>query len=146
MQQTSWLRNFIYLVLLLALAIAGSMVMRNLNLAMQQEFNVQPLLLFGLDALFFVLAGFILALEPLYKEAQKIGRWKIDWKKWILCCLPFLFLSLSFVFYYSEWFTVHLPALQKPAEWFMTDGDTIFLKIFQIALGYFFLTGFYKED
>ena len=88
--------------------------------------------------------GLLFGLEHFIEEVKKEGEWKINYPKTILLGLPCLYFSLAGIWIYGS-NQLMTSILSYPLVWFMRFGlDHV--DVFQLGLGYTFITSFYKYN
>lgn len=89
--------------------------------------------------------GFSLALEYIVNEFKKEGPWQVNLPKIVLIVLPSLYFSLILLFSKFPSTVFFRTIFVKTVFIFLKFGyDFVF--IFQLMLGYFLITSFYKQD
>lgn len=104
----------------------------------QRTYNVRPYFTNMLMIVFYGGIGLILGLEHLFTEIEKEGKWKINLPRIILIGIPSLYFSLSMFIYYTNNQIIDYPI------YVLLKGNSSFISVFQLILGYSFITSFYK--
>ncbi len=138
MKIKSWLKYFIYILLILIMVFWGQHVLAVIRENAKRNFNAcYPYII---TTIFYVGIGLLLGLEHLISEIKKEGVWKLNLPKIILMVVPSLYFSFGIFIYYNN-----LTVLSFPIGILMKNG-TNFISIFQLILGYSIITSFYKAD
>lgn len=142
MKSKPWFKYLVYLVIILSIIYLDLFVGRQQATYRSQTFNI-GLVYSGISMIIRIVIGFILGLEYITNERKKEGEWKINLPRIILIVIPALYFSLTIFFYFipNEFL---LNILMKPA-FILFKGDFKYTSIFQILLGYFYITSFYKQ-
>ena len=142
MKNRPWVKYLLYLLLILALIYLDTYVVRQQALYQSQTFNI-GLVYHVISMTIKIAIGLLLGLEYLTSEIKKEGKWKINLPKMALMVIPCLYFSITlFLYFIPNEFLMNI--LMKPA-FILFKGEFRFTSIFQILLGYFFITSFYKR-
>ncbi|MCM3601143.1 hypothetical protein M3175_10415 [Robertmurraya korlensis] len=124
-----------YVFLLLIMVFFGLKFQASLYLNSQETYKIFPYFLF--KAIFPLIIGVYLAAPHLYKTFTKAGKWKVDWVKLIVVGLPFIYLSIVPILYFSEVIALNLPfSSYAMGGYFGGDASTSFGTINGIIAGY----------
>lgn len=144
MKNKPWLKYLIYLLLILGLIYIDGYLKVQENIYQEETY--------GLNYIYFVISiftkisiGSLLGLEYLVDEMQKEGSWKINLPKMLFLVLPSLYFSIS---YFAFYFFIENPFYQVITYpiFIFIKNDLDFVYIFQLMLGYFLITSFFKES
>ncbi|OHW61233.1 hypothetical protein EUAN_24130 [Andreesenia angusta] len=83
-----------------------------------------------------VLLGALLGIEGLLSEVKREGSWKVNIPKLVLVVIPSLFIASSWFIFSLESFILDIPISVFTAN----------MGIFQLILGYTFITSFHKVN
>lgn len=140
----SWIRHFIYLVLLIVLLIL-SIIVGKLS-AHYFSVNLRPNhLYFLLSYIIFICIGFVLGLEHLYKQIKKRGKWHCNLPKLLLIGLPAFYVSLTnfIIFSYIDFLNNTIGA---PLIYLFQSSGGGYVSLTQIIFGLTLITGFYRDS
>jgi hypothetical protein len=133
-----------YMFLFLVMIFFGLKFQANLYLNSQETYEIFPYYLF--KAIFPLIIGVFLASPHLYKTFIKTGKWKVDWVKLIVVGLPFIYLSIVPILYYSEVLTLNFPfSSYAMGGYFGGGASTSFETINGIIAGYIASTSMIKK-
>lgn len=138
MNKKSWLKFFIYILLIFIVLNLGNYICKAASLDEHNPFalNITFILIYGS-------IGFILGFEHFLCELKKDGIWKINIPKLILLGIPSLYFSIIVFIYLNNTLSMAMPFLSSPiGEVARSKIDII--SIFQLILGYTIITSFYK--
>ena len=138
MRKKSWTKYAIYILLISVLIFAKEYVIGKLEYSYKRTWggNGSYILLITIPFIFNLVIGMFIGIDHFIKEIKKAGTWKINLPKIVLVGLPSLFFSLT---YHVAFINIVLIKLLSYA----TLG-TNFIPVFQIVLGYVFITCLYK--
>ena len=143
MKAKSWLKYLGYILLVIAAVFSEG----QMELVFQKDLTKNSkisYLLFTAYVLLTVVIGIVIGLEHILNEKKKEGDWKINVPKIVLMAIPSLYASLTYYFYFiSAKNETVFNIMVNPIIKFFGKTDT-FISIFQILLGYFIITSFYK--
>lgn len=141
MKQKTWLRYVGYLVLLVALIILHGYVGALHDDFMGRTYGYSFTLI-AIGIAIKVCIGLVLGFEYLTNEMKKVGSLKINLPKIIVLVIPSLILSISLLveFLPGEIFQTFFSKAVYP----LFQNNLGFISIFQVLLGYFLITSFYK--
>lgn len=88
--------------------------------------------------------GLMLGLEYLVIEIKKEGPWRVNLPKLTIMGLPLLYLSLSYILFFSRSQLVQTIFISTLMIKFMTYGSE-YVSLFQVILGYIIITSIYKS-
>ncbi len=140
----SWIRHFIYFVLLMVLVvlsiIVGKLSARYFSVEWRPNY-----LYFLLSFIIFICIGFVLGFEHFYKQIKKHGKWHCNLPKLLLIGLPAFYISLTnmIVFSYIDFLNNTIGA---PLIYLFQRSGGGYVNLSQIILGLTLITGFYRED
>lgn len=132
MKNNTWIKNLIYLLLIVALFWVGTMLLSNYFKEVQRSYETNISLIILINLIFFGGIGIILGLDNFILQLKKEGKFRVDVSKLIVLGVPSLILSNPYIW------TILMPSA-------MTFMDSICL-ISSIVLGYTFVSSIYKED
>lgn len=143
MKNNLWLRYGVYIILMVGLIYLNEYIIKQTMMYTRENFRFNYFLVI-MTMLIKICIGLLLGIEYLFKELRKNGVWKINYPKVVFMIIPSLYFSLTYLFMDN----VENP-LQRlftyPLSSFLKNG-TNFVSIFQIIIGYFLITSFYKKD
>ena len=140
----SWIRHFIYFVLLMVLVvlsiIVGKLSARYFSVEWRPNY-----LYFLLSFIIFICIGFVLGFEHFYKQIKKHGKWHCNLPKLLLIGLPAFYISLTnmIIFSYIDFLNNTIGA---PLIYLFQRSGGGYVNLSQIILGLTLITGFYRED
>lgn len=132
MKNNTWIKNIIYLLLIVALFWGGTMLLSNYFKEVQRSYETNISLIILINFIFFGGIGIILGLDNFILQLKKEGKFRVDVSKLIVLGVPSLILSNPYIW-----------AILMPSA--MTFMDSICL-ISSIVLGHTFVSSIYKED
>lgn len=137
MNRKIWLKYFIYIVLIFSLLYLKNFIDVKFKYNYLRYLYTAYLLIANYVINLFI--GLILGLDNFIAEIKKEGSWKINLPKLLIVAIPSLYFSASVVIYYmtDNFFSV-------PAGLLIKSGNTKFMDIFQLILGYSIITSLYK--
>lgn len=140
----SWIRHFIYFVLLIILVVL-SIVVGKLS-ASYFSIELRPhYLYFILSFVIFTCIGFVLGMEHFYKQLKKHGKWHINLPKLLLIGLPAFYLSLTNLIIFS-YIDIINNTIGAPLVYLYQSSGGGYVRLFQLIFGLTLITGFYRED
>lgn len=131
MKINTWLKNFIYLLLIIVLTWYGETILSNYYAKMQSSYTSNILLIMLVNLVFFGGIGVILGLDNFILQFKMKGQWRVNLPKLIIIGLPSLILSVPYIIFTLFPFT-------------MQFIDTICL-ISNIVFGYILVSSIVKE-
>ncbi|MDR0269477.1 hypothetical protein [Paenibacillus sp.] len=131
------LKNFIYLVLIIAFLAMGSMILENYLEQVKTTFHFSPAYVTMICIVFFGGIGVLLGLSS--KKRQTGGTIQIDKSRLLLLTLPSLFISLSYVWLYLGLFRF-LPSI---APYIAANHYIVIVSC--IVMGHSLITSFRKK-
>jgi hypothetical protein len=142
MRIKSWIKYAIYILVFIVLLFLKEYVTGKLEYSYKRSWgaNGSYILLITIPFIFNLVIGLLMGIENFIKEINKAGTWKINLPKIILMGLPALFFSLTYHFA-----CINNPFVQNKLLRYVTIG-TNFIPVFQIILGYVFITCLYKYN
>ena len=144
MKIKSWGKYFIYSLLIFSFSLVGQYVFKTIKINNDKTFNYNPYLNDILMIVFYGGIGILLGLEHFIKEISKKGIWKLNLPKLVLIGVPSLYFSVFIFIYYSN-----IPFISQylSYNWLIfSQGNTSYIAIFQVILGYIIVTSFYKVN
>lgn len=139
----SWLKYLIYIILIFTLLYLDAYLSKQQVIDRATTFQFSYLY-FLTTMVIRICIGFSLGLEYINREMKKEGKWKVNLPKVIFMAIPSLYfsiVSLLFNTFHNEFLQ---KVLYKPSWYFIKLGYD-FTFIFQILLGFFLITSFYKQ-
>lgn len=131
MKINTWLKHFIYLMLIMALAWMGATILSNYYAEAQRSYNTNIIRIMLVNLIFFGGIGVVLGLDNFILEFKMEGKWRVNLPKLTVLGLPSLILSIPYVYL----------ILSPSAMQFM---DTICL-ISNIVFGYILVSSIVRE-
>ncbi|MFZ7132368.1 MAG: hypothetical protein ACOWWR_08420 [Eubacteriales bacterium] len=129
-----WIRHLTIILLIIVMIFSESYFIKYV-----QNNYVGGFIPYVIITLFNIGIGLILGLEKFIQELKKEGSWKIDLSKIILMGIPSLYFSFGFFIAYNQYLTI----ISYPIK-ILFNTNTYFMNIFQVILGFFIITSFYK--
>lgn len=141
MRIKDWLKYGTYIILLSLLIFLKEYVIGKLQLIYNRSWGseVNYYLLISMPLIFNIIIGMFFGLNHFIGELKKVGSWKINVPKIVIIGLPSLFFSLTY-----HLACINYPFVQSKLLGYTTLG-TNFIPVFQIVLGYVFITCLYKH-
>lgn len=139
----SWLKYLIYVLLIFTLLCIDAYVTRQQVIDRATTFQFSYLY-FLTTMVIRICIGFSLGLEYINKEMKKEGKWEVNFPKVILLAIPSLYFSIAILLFNTFHNEFLQKVLYKPSWYFIKLGYD-FTFIFQILLGFFLITSFYKQ-
>ncbi len=142
MRVKPWIKYAIYILLICIVLFLKDYVVGKIEYSFQRTFgaNGSYILLITIPFIFNLAIGFLIGIENFINEINKDGKWRINLPKIILVGVPSLFFSLTYHFASINNFFVQHYLLKY------TTLGTNFIPVFQILLGYVFITCLYKYN
>ena len=139
MIKKSWITYAIYILLISVLIFLKEYAIGKLEYSYKRTWggNGSYILLITIPFIFNLVIGMFIGIDHFIKEIKRVGTWKINLPKIVLIGLPSLFFSLAYHFAWINNF------VQNKLFRYATLG-TNFVPVFQIVLGYVFITSLYK--
>lgn len=142
MRKKSWLKTFIYAIVLIGYMLISNKFLVGLEHEAQRTFNILPYTLWS-KAVFIVL-GFLVGINYLYREFNKSGLWKVRVSKLIILGVPLMIYALAPLISFFNF----QPILS------LFGNSIIYLqaqfshmdKAIEVLLGYTIITSFYKYE
>ena len=142
MKNKPWLKYLIYLLLIFSFAYLDWYIGKLQTDYQSKTYDI-GIIYSVISMIVRIFIGFILGLEYIANESKNEGKWEINLPKFILVVIPSLYFSLLlFLQLIPNKFLLNI--LKKPVFMFIIM-DLKFTFLFQILLGYFFITSFYKQ-
>lgn len=141
MKLKTWLKYLVYTLLV----IAGIRLKSNMEVAMQNSYTATykiNYLITVIVLLATMLIGVIIGFEQFYSEANKEGKWRVNVPKLVLLGIPSLYGSLIYLLAFINNKTVYNIFVNPVYNLFCKN--TSFITVYQMLLGYFIITSFYK--
>ncbi len=141
MRKKAWLKYCIYILLLSVLIFMKEYVTGKLEFSYKRTWGAGYgyITLITIPFIFNLMIGLFFGIEHFLVEIKKAGKWKISLPKLILVGLPSLFFSLTNHIACINNTFVHNTLLR------ITALGINFIPLFQIVLGYVFITCLYKR-
>ena len=137
MNRKIWLKYFVYIVLIFSLLYLKNFIDVKFKYNNLRYLYTAYLLMANYVINLFI--GLILGLDNFIAEIKKEGSWKINLPKLLIIAIPSLYFSVSVMIYYMT-----DTIFSVPAGMLIKNGNTSFMNIFQLILGYSIITSFYK--
>jgi hypothetical protein len=141
MKLKSWLKYLGYILIIFGVVYLKSYLEIKLQTELNKTFKINYVL-FVTAILMCVVAGVLVGLEHFLGELKKEGKWKFNVPKFVLLVIPSLYISslyfLSLIKSEKVLNIVVYPIVK------LFKGNTTFIPIFELMLGYFLITSFYK--
>jgi hypothetical protein len=137
----SWIKYAIYILLIIVIIFLKEYAIGKLDYSYKRTWgaNGSYILLITIPFIFNLVIGLFIGIDHFIREINKAGSWKINLPKIVLVGLPSLFFSLTYHFA-----GINNPFVQDKLLRYATLG-TNFIPVFQIILGYVFITCLYKS-
>lgn len=143
MKNKSWIKYLIYVLLIFGFICLDAYVEKQQAIYQKETFNIS--VAYSVIAMIIKIGiGLILGLEHIINEMRKEGTWKVDLPKIILLVIPILYFSISFPFIYL--YDNFICNVLTYPMFIFTQSHSGFIYIFQLILGYFIITSFYKQS
>ena len=142
MENRPWIKYLVYLLLILAFVFLDSYVMKEQAIYRHQTFNI-GLAYIVVSMIIKIAIGLLMGLEYITNEIKKEGKWKINIYKVVLIVIRSLYFSIVLFLYFIP-NELLINVLMKP-NFIIFLGQSQHTSIFQILLGYFLITSFYKQ-
>lgn len=131
MKINTWLKNFIYLLLIMTLSWSGGTILSNYYAKVQSTYTSNILLIMLVNLVFFGGIGVVLGLDNFILQFKMKGQWRVNLPKLIVIGLPSLILSVPYLIFTLLPSTMHFI-------------DTICL-ISNIVFGYILVSSIVRE-
>ncbi|MED3688293.1 hypothetical protein P4534_05595 [Peribacillus butanolivorans] len=142
----SWKRTISYLsylILLLSVLLYGLKYQHHLEIISRETYEVKGYFLF--QSFFPIFIGVIFAIPSIVKNFLTKGHWKMNWVRLLILGLPFIYMSIIPILYFTEIIEFELPfSTLVWGGYFGADGSTTFNSITGIIAGYIVLTSIRK--
>lgn len=138
----SWVKYLVYLLIIALFIGLGDYFLRYIQDISQKTAYLNVFLLTFTMIIFYGGFGVILGLDGLLNEKNKDGIWKVRIPKMIILGIPSLYISLSYIIYYSS--IIVIQYLARPLQLILLRNSKIVI-LTQILLGYVVITSFFKE-
>ena len=139
----SWIRHFIYFVLLIVLVVLSIIVGKLSARYFSVEWRPNYLYLL-LSYIIFTCIGFVLGLEHFYKQIKKHGKWHCNLPKLLLIGLPAFYVSLTNLIIFSYIDLLNNTIGATLIYLYQSSGGG-YVNLFQIIFGLTLITGFYRD-
>lgn len=142
MRKKSWLKTFVYAIVLVGYMLLSNKFLVGLEDKAQITFNILPYVLWSKAV--FVVLGFLLGLDYLYKEFNKVGLWKVRVSKLVIIGMPILIYVLVPIISF-----LNFQPLLSLFDSSITNLQSQFShmnKAIEVLLGYTIITSFYKYE
>lgn len=87
--------------------------------------------------------GALLGIEHLITERRKTGRWKLNLPKTIFMVIPSLYLSVTYLLYFTVIGCIYNPLIGLLVS---NRYGLDIISVSQVLFGYFIITSFYKQS
>ncbi|MFD6439213.1 hypothetical protein ACFWDG_05230 [Peribacillus sp. NPDC060186] len=142
----SWKRTIsylAYLILLLSVLFYGLNYQNHLAIISRETFEIKGYFLF--QSFFPIFLGIIFAMPSIVKNILKKGHWKVNWLRLLILGIPFIYMSIIPILYFTEISVFDLPfSTLVWRGYFGADGSTTFNSITGIIASYIVLTSIRK--
>jgi Na+/melibiose symporter-like transporter len=138
MKIKSWLKYFVYIILIFVLLSLKEFFNERLEFNYYRILNITYLLF--IIFIINVFIGLLLGLEHFIEQIKKDGAWRINFPKLILMGLPSLLFSLVYLLGFID-----NQIIQNIYLFFLSMGMNFFT-VFQIILGFVVITSFHKNS
>ncbi|MEJ9229214.1 hypothetical protein LAV79_06860 [Peribacillus butanolivorans] len=142
----SWKRTISYLsylILLLSVLFFGLKYQHHLEIISSETFEIKGYFLF--QSFFPIFIGIILAIPSIVQNFLTNGHWKVNWLRLLILRLPFIYMSIIPILYFTEIIKFDLPfSTLVWVRYFGADGSIIFNSITGIIASYIVLTSIRK--
>lgn len=146
MKDNKWIKYLGYMLLIIGLIYLDGYVEKQQYIYQSEKFEIS-FVYWAISMVIKLCIGSILGLEYIINEAKKEGVWKTNLPKMFLMVIPSLYFSMSYLFMYLYNDNLTYRILTYPSFIFMQNGSGfVFVFVFQLVLGYLFITSFYKQD
>lgn len=143
MKNNAWLKNLVYLLLIVVLYLIGSSLLSEVKEQVYRRFdyNFYTLTLFTLkNLLFFGGIGVVLGIDGFINQFKKTGKWRFNLPKLLVLGLPSLIMSVPII---SALLLIQLiTSINLPALGVFTGSEYI---VFSIIFGHTLISSLYKE-
>lgn len=144
MKNNNWSKYLGYILLIVGLIYLDGYVEKQQYIYQSEKFKMS-FVYFAISMAVKVCIGSILGLEYIINEMKKEGVWKTNLTKVFLMVIPALYFSMSYGFMYFYNDNLIYRILTYPGYIFIQNGSG-FAFVFQLVLGYLFITSFYKQN
>ncbi|MCK1985487.1 MULTISPECIES: hypothetical protein [Peribacillus] len=131
-----------YLVVVLGVLFIGLKYEQHLFTVSRETYEIKGYLLY--ESSLPVFLGMMFAIPRLLQNFSKRGHWKVNWLRLVILGLPFLYLSIIPILYFTEAFKFDLPLSKFVFGYFGANGSTMLLSITGVVAGYILVTSFCK--
>lgn len=145
MKNKSWFKYLIYILLFIGLIYLDGYVVKQQTIYQSKQFELN-FSYFIMSMIIKICIGSFLGLEYIIKEMRREGAWKINFPKLILMVLPSLYFSICYIFIYVYNSNLFIHRILFYPSFIFMKFSSGFIYIFQLMLGYFLVTSFYKQD
>ncbi|MFY0779276.1 hypothetical protein AB1K18_03025 [Peribacillus simplex] len=137
------IRYLICLVVVLGVLFIGLKYQQHLFTVSRETYEIKGYLLFGSS--FPIFLGMVLAIPRILQSFSKKGHWKVNWLRLIILGLPFLYLSIIPILYFTGLFK-GLPLSKFVFGYFGENESTTLNAIIGVIAGYIIVTSLYKRE
>lgn len=99
MKHNTWVKNIIYILLIVILFLVGTGLLSKLQETAQQTYTVDINLITLICIIFFGGIGIILGFDNFIYQLQLKGNWRIDIAKLVILGIPSFIVSIPYVIY-----------------------------------------------
>ncbi|MFJ8071317.1 hypothetical protein ACIQZD_20565 [Peribacillus sp. NPDC096447] len=131
-----------YLVVVLGVLFIGLKYQQHLFTVSRETFEIKGYLLYESSLPIFL--GMILAIPRLLQNLSKKGHLKMNWLRLVILGLPFLYLSIIPILYFSG-ALIDWPLSRFVFGYYGANGSTTLNSITGVVAGYIIVTSFYKH-
>jgi hypothetical protein len=142
MKLKSWVKYLVYVILIFFLVVLRGYVGKSISELYYKFENSSAIVYAVINLILGMCIGGLLGLEYLIGEFGKEGKWKVNLPKLILVGLPSLYVSLTYIYFFSGSVFI-LKRIVYPLTYLFKYGLD-YVSLFQVILGYVVITSFYK--
>lgn len=132
MKHNTWVKNLIYLLLIVTLFLVGTILLSKINEAAQRTYTLNINLVTLVTILFFGGIGLVLGFDNFITQLRLNGNWKFDMAKLVIVGIPSFIFSIHYMVY-------------KISSALLPYIDNISL-VSSIILGYTLISCVYKDS
>lgn len=142
MKVKAWLKYLGYIAIIFGTVYLKGYIEYQFQMEYYREYKPNYVL-YVTAILVMVLIGAIIGLERFLGEIKKEGKWRLNIPKLVLMVIPSLYISSIYFIAFIKNNKVYDIFVNSIITFF--KGNTSFIQVFEIALGYFLITSFYKD-
>lgn len=143
MKGKSWLKYLLVILSIIIMVFWGHHIFEGIRRSTIETFNFNPYVQNIVGMFFYGTIGLLLGLEHLIEETKKEGKWVLNIPKIVLIGVPALYFSLAIFIFYNNLFLNNIWSF--PIRILLTNGNSNFIIVFQVILGYTIITSFIKN-